>query len=186
MKLIIGVTGASGGTLAKCFIENLPAQIDAHVVVSNNAQTAYKLETSDTFTSNKNCITVYDNNDIGAAIASGSFQADAMIILPCSMNTLAKCSIGISDNLITRAASVMLKEKKKLILCPREMPFSTIHLENMHKLSQMGVIIAPPVIAYYSEQNSLEQMEKFLIGKLYDLLDIQNTLYKRWEGGNNA
>ena len=184
MKLIVGVTGASGGTLADCFLENLPDDLDTHLVVSNNAQTAYKLETSQSFKTLKSCITVYDNNNIGAAIASGSFQADAMIILPCSMNTLAKVSVGIADTLITRAASVMIKEHKKLILCPREMPFSTIHLENMHKLSSLGIIIAPPVIAYYSEQNSLESMEKFLVGKLYDLLNIPHDLYKRWDGNN--
>lgn len=182
MKLIIGITGASGGTLAKCFLENLPKQIEAHVVISNNAKTAYKLETSSVFDLNKDCITYYEDNNIGAPIASGSFQADAMIILPCSMNTLAKCSLGLSDTLITRAATVMIKERKKLILCPREMPFSTIHLEHMHKLSQLGITIAPPVIAYYSQQNSLESMEKFLVGKLYDLLNIQNDLYKRWDG----
>jgi 4-hydroxy-3-polyprenylbenzoate decarboxylase len=96
------------------------------------------------------------------------------------MNTLAKISSGIADNLITRTASVMLKERRKLILAPREMPYGTISLENMAKLSLNGVIIAPPVLGYYSEQQSLEDMEKFLIGKWFDLLGIEHNLFKRW------
>lgn len=103
-----------------------------------------------------------------------------MIITPCSMNTLAKIACGIADNLITRAASVMIKERRTLVLAPREIPFSPIALENMHKLSMMGVIIAPPVLAYYGEQNTLEAMENFMIGKWFDLLGIDNDLYKRW------
>jgi 4-hydroxy-3-polyprenylbenzoate decarboxylase len=98
------------------------------------------------------------------------------------MNTLAKCAVGISDTLISRTFSVMLKERRKIILAPREMPYNTIQLENMTKLSTLGVTIAPPVIGYYSKQQTLDDMEKFMIGKWFDLLDIDNNLYKRWEG----
>jgi 4-hydroxy-3-polyprenylbenzoate decarboxylase len=104
-----------------------------------------------------------------------------MIIVPTSMNTLAKISYGISDNLITRAASVMIKEQRKLILTPREIPFSPIALENMLKLSRLNVIIAPPVIGYYSNPSNLEDMEDFIIGKWFDLLGIEHNLFKRWE-----
>jgi 4-hydroxy-3-polyprenylbenzoate decarboxylase len=97
------------------------------------------------------------------------------------MNTLAKIACGISDNLVTRCAAVMIKEHKKLILAPREMPFSAIALENMQKLAALGIIIAPPVMAYYSEQQTLDEMENFIIGKWFDLLSIENNLYKRWE-----
>jgi len=121
------------------------------------------------------------DSNIAAPIASGSFEVDKMIIIPCSMNTLAKCSVGISDSLITRAFTVMLKEKREIVLAPREMPFNSIALENMLKLSKLGIIIAPPVIGYYSKQQTLEQMENFLIGKWFDLLKIDNNLYKRWE-----
>jgi 4-hydroxy-3-polyprenylbenzoate decarboxylase len=96
------------------------------------------------------------------------------------MNTLAKIACGIADNLITRAAAVMIKERRTLVLAPREIPFSPIALENMHKLSMMGVIIAPPVLAYYGDQEDLESMENFMIGKWFDLLGIENNLYKRW------
>ena len=97
------------------------------------------------------------------------------------MNTLAKCAVGISDSLITRAFTVMLKEKREIILAPREMPLNTIALENMLKLSTLGVTIAPPVLGYYSNQQSLNEMENFLIGKWFDLLKIKNNLFKRWE-----
>jgi 4-hydroxy-3-polyprenylbenzoate decarboxylase len=171
VKLIIGISGASGVNLSLKFIELLPKEIEKYVIVSDNSKIVFDKE---------NNINILDNKDISEITASGSFKSDAMIILPCSMNTLAKISSGISDNLITRTASVMLKERRKLILAPREMPYGTISLENMAKLSLNGVIIAPPVLGYYSEQQSLEDMEKFLIGKWFDLLDIEHNLFKRW------
>ena len=97
------------------------------------------------------------------------------------MNTLAKCSVGISDSLITRAFTVMLKENREIILAPREMPFNSIALENMLKLSKLGITIAPPILGYYSSQQTLEEMENFLIGKWFDLLKIDNNLYERWK-----
>lgn len=182
MKLIVAITGASGVNLSLKFLENLPSFVEAFVVFSKSAKKALKLENNLSEKSIKNKrITFYKQNQIDAAIASGSFGADAMIILPCSMNTLAKCAVGIADNLITRAFTVMLKEKKNIVLSPREMPYSALALENMYKLSLLNVTIAPPVLGYYSKQQSLEQMENFLIGKLFDLLKIENTLYKRWK-----
>jgi 4-hydroxy-3-polyprenylbenzoate decarboxylase len=182
VKLIVAITGASGVVLAKRFLDNLPTNIDTHLVISKNAKLSYKLETNKKFSLKNKNITIYKDKDISAALASGSFGADAMIILPCSMNTLAKCSVGIADSLITRAFLVMQKEKKNIVLSPREMPFSTIQLENMHKLSTLGATIAPAILGYYSNQKTLQDMEYFLIGKLYDLLNIKNNLYKRWEG----
>lgn len=182
MKLIVAITGASGVNLSLKFLENLPSHVHAYVVFSKSAKKALKLENNlnEKSIQNKN-ITFYKQNQIDASIASGSFGADAMIVLPCSMNTLAKCAVGIADNLITRAFTVMLKEKRNIVLSPREMPYSTLALENMHKLSSMNVTIAPPVLGYYSKQQSLEEMENFLVGKLFDLLKIENNLYKRWE-----
>ncbi len=171
MKLIVGVSGASGARLAKRFIESLPKDIKTFLVQSQNAKIVFEKEEG---------IEEFENSDISAPISSGSFRADAMIIVPTSMNTLAKIACGIADNLLTRAASVMIKEKKLLILAPREMPYSSIALENMLKLSNLGVIIAPPVLGYYSNQQSLENMEDFLIGKWFDLLGIEHNLYKRW------
>ncbi|QOG13142.1 UbiX family flavin prenyltransferase [Arcobacter sp. FWKO B] len=182
MKLTVGITGASGVELGIKFISLLPKEITPYIVLSNSAKVALKHETNKDVQELYNH-TVYEDDNIGAPIASGSFGCDAMIILPCSMNTLAKCSVGISDTLITRAFSVMLKEKKRIVLAPRELPFSSIALENMLKLSNYGVVIAPPILGYYSNQQTLNDMEDFLIGKWFDLLDINNNLYKRWQGG---
>ncbi len=145
--------------------------MDKHLVVSDHAKVVLDKEMD---------LKHYKNSDIGASIASGSYGADIMMITPCSMNTLAKIACGIADDLITRAASVMIKENKTLLLAPREMPFSAIALENMLKLSRLGVIIAPPVAAYYAETKSIDEMENFFIGKWFDLVNIEHNLYKRW------
>jgi 4-hydroxy-3-polyprenylbenzoate decarboxylase len=173
MKIIVGISGASGASLGLKFLHALPAQSTKHLIVSEHAQIVLEKEEN---------TQLHQNNEIWASVASGSYGADAMIITPCSMNTLAKIACGIADNLITRAAAVMIKERKILILAPREIPFSSIALENMYKLSMMGVIIAPPALAYYGEQTTLEEMENFMIGKWMDLMGIDNNLYKRWSG----
>jgi 4-hydroxy-3-polyprenylbenzoate decarboxylase len=172
MKIVVGISGASGAGLGLKFLHSLPHEIKKHLIVSEHASIVLNKEEN---------ITLHQNDEIWASVASGSYGADAMIITPCSMNTLAKIACGIADNLITRAAAVMIKERRTLVLAPREIPFSPIALENMHKLSMMGVIIAPPVLAYYGDQEDLESMENFMIGKWLDLLGIQNNLYKRWD-----
>jgi 4-hydroxy-3-polyprenylbenzoate decarboxylase len=174
MKLIVAITGASGVHLGKKFIKYLPKDIDIHLVASKNADIVRLKEKSN--------ITIHSNKDISASIASGSFRADAMAVVPTSMNTLGKIANGIADNLITRAGFVMIKEQKKLLLAPRELPFSPIALENMLKLSRIGVIISPPVIGYYSKVKKLKDAEKFIIGKWYDSLGIEHNLYERWKG----
>jgi len=173
MKLVVAITGASGVQLGKKFVDYLPSDVEIHAIVSDNAVTV-------DFFENKN-VTLHNCENIAASVSSGSFRVDATAIIPCSMNTLAKIACGISDNLPTRVAAVALKEQKKLLLAPRELPLSAIALENMHKLASLGVIVAPPVIGYYSEQQTLEDMEKFIIGKWYDALGIPNDLYNRWE-----
>ncbi len=171
MRLIIAITGASGAGLGKRFIESLPNEIEKFVIISQNAKIVLKKEQN---------ITFLQNDDIAAPVASGSFLCDAMAIIPTSMNTLAKISYGISDNLTTRAAAVTIKEQRKLLLAPREMPFSPIALENMLKLAKLQVIIAPPVAGYYANISTLEEMEDFMIGKWFDLLGIDHDLFKRW------
>ena len=176
MKLLLVITGASGINLAKKFIEYLPSHIEIHLVVSNNALTVESFEDK----SFQKSLTIYDNSDISASVSSGSFRVDATAIIPCSMNTLAKIACGISDNLSSRVGAVALKEQTKLLIAPREMPFSAIALENMLKLSRLGVIISPPILGYYSNSDTIIDMEKFIIGKWYDSLGIENSLYKRW------
>jgi len=172
VKIIVAISGGSGVNLGLKFINSLPKEISKYLIISKNAKTVFKEEEG---------VEIFDDEDIAATLASGSFGCDMMIVLPCSMNTLAKISCGIADNLTTRAASVMIKERKKLLLSPRELPYSAIALENMLKLSKLGVLIAPPVLGYYSNPESLSDMEDFLIGKWFDLLGIKNNLYKRWK-----
>ena len=123
---------------------------------------------------------IHDDSDLAAAPSSGSFGIDATIVAPCSISTLAKIHAGFADTLITRAAAVALKERKRLVLGVREIPFSTLALEHAAKLSALGAVIAPPVLGYYSDQNSLEDMENFIIGKWLDLLGLEHQIYKRW------
>ena len=172
MKLVVAITGASGVELGRKFIAYLPSHIEVHLVVSDNAVTVEKFEHPS--------VTRHTPDNIAASISSGSFGVDATAIIPCSMNTLAKIACGISDNLATRVAAVALKEQKKLLLAPRELPLSPIALENMHKLATLGVIIAPPIMGYYANTQTLEEMERFIIGKWYDVLGIEHRLYERW------
>ena len=172
-RLIIGISGASGVGLGLKVLQALPKNIEKYIIVSEHAQIVLEKE--------ENQFLLEDTN-IAAITASGSFKSDGMMIIPCSMNTLAKITYGIADNLLTRTAAVMLKEKRPLLLAPREMPFSPIALENMLKLSTIGVHIAPPILGYYAQNETLEDMENFLIGKWFDLFGIEHTLFKRWEG----
>lgn len=181
MKIIVGITGASGTQLGFKLLSLIPKEIEVFAIVSKSAKKALKLEENKKYKELSNVSYLNDNN-LAASVSSGSFKTDGYIIVPCSMNTLAKCAVGISDTLITRVFSVMLKEKRKVVIAPREMPFNSIQLENMTKLSNLNVSIAPPMLGYYSEQQTLEEMENFIIGKWFDLLNIEHNLYKRWQG----
>ena len=178
-RIVVGITGASGVQLGLKLLKLLPDDIDVFAIISNSAKETLKHEVGKDFEKLKN-ITYLDDKDMAACVSSGSFKTDGFIIVPCSMNTLAKCTYGISDTLITRVFGVMLKEKRNIVIAPREMPYNTIQLENMAKLSTLGVSIAPPVIGYYSKQQTLTDMENFIIGKWFDLLNIEHNLFRRW------
>ena len=171
MKILVAISGASGFSLGKKCYKLIPNQHQKHLILSDNAKIVAQKEEN-----------IYYEDEIWQKPASGSYGMDVMLIIPCSMNTLAKIANGIEDNLITRSAGVIIKERKTLLIAPRELPFSAIHLENMLKLSRLGVIIAPPIMGYYSSSNRLEDMERFIIGKWYDILGVENNLYKRWRG----
>ena len=171
MRLLVAVTGASGVQLAGRVLEWLPEEVEASLILGDHARTVMRHEG----------VEVFDAEDIAAPAASGSYPMDAMMVVPCSMNTLAKIACGIADDLITRAAAVTLKERRTLLLAPREMPYHAIALENMLKLSRLGVVIAPPVMGYYAEHETVAQMEAFVVGKWFDLLGIEHRLYKRWK-----
>ncbi len=181
MKIIVGITGASGAKLGFKLLSLIPQEIAVFAIVSKSAKKALKLEENKRFKKLEN-VTYLNDTNLAACVSSGSFKTDGYIIVPCSMNTLAKCAMGISDTLITRVFSVMLKEKRTIVLAPREMPFNSIQLENMTKLSRLNISIAPPILGYYSQQQSLSDMENFIIGKWFDLLNIKHNLYKRWQG----
>jgi len=184
LKLVVAITGASGTRLGLKLIQNLPKEIEVFTVISKSAIKSLKLEENIDYKNiikNRPNTRLFKDSQIEAPISSGSFKTDKMIILPCSMNTLAKCAVGISDSLVTRAFTVMIKEKREVVLAPREMPLSSIALENMLKLSNLGVTIAPPILAYYSNQSTLEDMEDYLVGKYLDLLKIEHNLYERWK-----
>ncbi len=168
MKTVVCISGASGAGLGLRLYNELLALGESYLVVSDSARKVLTLEEG------------FDDAAIEAPPSSGSFGVDMTFVVPCSMNTLAKIAHGIADTLTTRAAAVALKERKQLLLAPREMPLSSIALENMLKLSQNGAIIAPPMMTYYSDRQTLEDMENLILGRWLDLVGIQNSLYKRW------
>lgn len=168
MKTLVCISGASGAGLGLKLYKELEKTTEAHLVISDSAKKVLIHEEG------------LDDSAIEAAPSSGSFGVNVTFVTPCSMNTLAKIAHGIADTLTTRAAAVAFKERKTLLLAPREMPLSAIALENMLKLSQNGAIIAPPMMAYYSSQQTLKDMENFILGRWLDLAGIQNSLYKRW------
>ena len=181
MKLIVAISGASGTQLGIKLLSLIPKNIEIFAIISESAKKSLLIESNSRFKKLDN-IKYFSDDNLSAPISSGSFQVDKLIIIPCSMNTLAKCSIGLSDTLITRVFSVMLKERREIVIAPREMPYNSIQLENMTKLSNLGVSIAPPILGYYSDQQTLDEMENFLIGKWFDILKIEHNLYKRWNG----
>jgi len=184
MRVVLAISGASGASLGLKTLRALPEGFEKHVVISEHALAVLEREEALKAADFENAapnVQLHPNEAIWAPIASGSFRCDAMLVIPCSMNTLSKIAVGIADNLITRAAAVMIKERRRLLLAPREMPFSAIALEQMHKLSLLGVDIAPPVLGYYSSQTSLAEMEDFMIGKWFDVLGIPNDRYRRWK-----
>ena len=184
MKIVVGITGASGSIYALRLIEvlrNLGHEIHGVVTDSGWQVLAYECGVSrEDFATRVDVL--YDNANIGAAIASGSFKADAMAILPCSMKTAASIAHSMSDNLLTRAADVMLKESRKLILVPRETPMHAIHLENLLKLAQLGVKIVPAAPGFYHRPQTIDDLVNMLVGKICDQLGIDVDLFPRWEG----
>lgn len=182
MKLILALTGASGIQigirLAKVLKEH-----ELSIIVSDNAKKVIEYEIGDVgkvLAELEKYGRVYKETEIDAYPASGSSLFDAMVVCPCSMKTLSAIANGYCYNLITRSADVMLKEGRRLILVPRETPVSAIHLENMLKLSRLGVVILPASPAYYHKPKKVEDMVDFIVGKILDSLRIENKLYKRW------
>ena len=183
-KLIVGITGATGTIFGVRLLQILEGTgIETHLVMSAWGartllhETPYSVEEVQQMASH-----FYPGGDLGAAISSGSFLTDGMIIAPCSMRTLGAIANGISDNLVHRAADVVLKEKRRLVLMVREAPLSEIHLENMLKLSRMGVCILPPVPAFYNHPQTIDDIVNHTVQRALDQLEIHIDVVSRWDG----
>jgi 4-hydroxy-3-polyprenylbenzoate decarboxylase len=184
VRIVVGITGASGAVYALSLLKVLgDLGAERHAVVSDMGAKVLFHECAVTLGELAGfCECLHDNRNLASSIASGSYHADAMVIVPCSMKTLAAVAHGWSDSLVTRAADVAVKEKRNLIIVPREMPLSAIHLENMLKLAKLGVTILPPSPAFYHHPQSLTDIVKFVVGKITDQLGLEHNLYQRWEG----
>jgi 4-hydroxy-3-polyprenylbenzoate decarboxylase len=182
MKLIVAITGASGVIYGKRLLEVLrDKKIETHLVISKAAEKIIEHELGTTKeTLEKLADHVHGVDDWSASIVSGSFKTDGMIIIPCSMKTLAGIASGFAKNVVLRAADVMIKEKRRLILVPRETPLNAIQLRNMLALEKQDVSIVPAMPAYYHKPKNIEDLVDFVVGRVLDLLDIEHTLYKRW------
>jgi polyprenyl P-hydroxybenzoate/phenylacrylic acid decarboxylase-like protein len=185
MEIVIGVTGATGTIYAIRLLEALKNidNINTHLIMSEWATKSLELETNYSLEYLKGLANVsYDNINLGARTSSGSFVTDGMIIVPCSMKTLSSIANGYDDNLISRTAGVMIKEGRKLVLCPRETPLSAIHLENMLKLSRIGVSIVPPMPAFYNNPQNIEDIINHHVMKVLDQFSIKFDKASRWNG----
>lgn len=183
-RIIVGITGATGTIFGIRLLEmSRESDVETHLVLSRWAARTLVHETSYTVEQVQALATqVYPIADQGAPISSGSFITSGMIIVPCSMRTLAAIAHGLGDNLIHRAADVTLKERRRLVLAVREAPLSEIHLENMLKLSRMGVVIVPPVPAFYSKPQTIDDVVNYTVARLLDQLDIHLDVRNRWTG----
>ena len=184
-KIVVGISGASGSIYGIDLLKKLKqvSDVETHLVMSDWAKENIKLETEyQPEEVAKMADHVYDNHNLGASIASGSFLVDAMVIAPASMKTVAGISIGLDEDLIMRAASVMIKEQRKLILVPRETPLSAIHLENLTKLAKLGVQIIPPIPSFYDQPQTIQDMIDHQSMKIMDALKIKNGIGRRWHG----
>ncbi|HET9526877.1 MAG TPA: UbiX family flavin prenyltransferase [Pyrinomonadaceae bacterium] len=183
-RLIVGITGATGTIFGVRILQMLHGSgVETHLVVSKWAARTLVHETPYSLKDVQNLATQsYGSGDQGASISSGSFVTLGMVIAPCSMRTLAAIAHGLGDNLVHRAADVVLKERRKLVLVVRESPFNEIHLENMLKLARMGVVILPPVPAFYNHPQSLDDMINHTAMRVVDQFDIHLDVMNRWDG----
>lgn len=187
-RIIVGITGATGAILGVRLLEALASTgVETHLVISKWGaatllhETPYSVEQVERLAG---CH--YSPNDQGAAISSGSFLTRGMVVAPCSMRTVAAIATGQGEHLVHRAADVVLKERRKLVLVVREAPLSEIHLENLYKLARMGVVVLPPVPAFYNHPQSIEEMVDHIVMRILDQFDIHLDLRARWDGRMRA
>jgi flavin prenyltransferase len=182
MKLIVAMTGATGSILGIRLLEVLKeAGVETHLVMSEWAEKTMQIETQYRPDDVKKLAShVYAPDNQASRISSGSFRVDGMVIAPCSMKTLAAIRVGFADSLIPRAADVILKERKKLVILPRELPLNSIHIENMLGLSNAGAVILPPMLTFYNKPSTLDDAINHVVARTMDQFGIENDLAKRW------
>lgn len=183
-KLIVAMSGATGSIFCVRLLELLQgSDVETHLVISKWAKRTLLYETEYTFEQIQDMATeVYPLHDQGATISSGSFLTSGMVVIPCSMRTLSAIAQGAGDNLIHRSADVILKERRKLVLVARESPLNEIHLENMLKLSRMGAVVMPPMPAFYTRPQNLDDMVNHVVGRILDQFQIHLDVVERWRG----
>ena len=183
-RIVVGMTGASGAIIGVRLLEALArSEAEIHLVVSKWAQQTLEHETGQTVADLRDLADVYHGpGDMGAKVSSGSFVTDGMIVAPCSARSVAAIANGFGEHLVHRAADVILKERRKLVLMVRESPFNEIHLENMLKLARMGVCILPPVPAFYNHPETLDDMVEHFVARALDQIGVPAEFAKRWDG----
>ena len=184
MRLVVGISGASGAAYGIHALEALKKlRVETHLVLTNAALETIRLETSFTRAGVERLATkVHAIGNVTSRIASGSFRTDGMLVIPCSMKTLAGIASGYSDNLLLRAADVTLKERRRLVLVVRESPLSLIHLENMVRVTRAGAVVLPAMPAFYHRPKTVDELVDQVVGKALDLLGLGHDLFRRWEG----
>ena len=182
LKLVVGITGSTGVIYGIRMLEVLKKLgVETHLIISEWGQKCISMETDYDVDSVKALAnSVSDEQNMASSVSSGTHKVDGMIVAPCSMKTLSAIANGFDDTLIARAAGVTLKESRKLVLMARETPLSAIHLENMLKLSRLGVVILPPVMEFYTRPKSLDDIINHGVGKCLDQFDLEHGLYPRW------
>ena len=184
-RLIVAITGATGAVYGVRLLQQLAATpgVETHLVVTDAAALTLHQEMGmQRRDVEAMAHVVHKNRDIGASIASGSFQSDGMVVAPCSMKTLASVAHGLSDNLVARAADVVLKERRRLVLMVRETPFNLAHLRNMTAVTEMGGIVFPPLPSFYHKPANIEEMVDHTVGRVIDLFGLEHGLAPRWGG----
>ena len=189
MRLIVGMSGASGVIYGIRMLEVLKtvAEVETHLIVSNGAKLNIAIETNWLIKEVEALAdVVHNDHNLAASVSSGSFKTDGMIVLPCSMKTLSGIVTSYADMLIVRAADVVLKERRRLVLVPRETPLHTGHCKLLYEAALNGAIIAPPMPAFYNDPETLDDIINHTTGRLMDLFDLNSDFVKRWKGANNT
>jgi 4-hydroxy-3-polyprenylbenzoate decarboxylase len=184
LEIVVGISGASGVGYGVRLLQALADEgCESHLIITDSARKILGIETDFSAQDVERLAAyVHSPDDSAAPVASGSHLFDAMVVIPCSMGTLSGIACGSSDTLITRAADVCLKEKRRLVLVPRETPLSLVQLRNMVSVAEAGAVVLPACPAFYSRPKSIRELEDVLVGRVLDLLGLENDLYRRWKG----